>query len=1079
MRVRVGMSSAVGSLTDVSPVTPVIGAAGALANTVPPSVAGTPEVGQTLTATNGSWSATGTLSYTYQWQSCDRFGQGCANIEGATGASYAPVSEDAGHTLRVQVTASVEEHSRSRASSVTQPMATAGAPVVEQAPLIEGTALAGSTLKATSGQWSGEEPIGYSYQWERCTEAGECTAIEGATASSYVLAEGDVGSTLRLLVTATNGAGSSIALSAATARIDPEALERFSSPSISGVIEVGGEPEADPGIWSGSGPVSYAYQWESCDSSGGECSPIEGATEAGYEFIEGDHGHTLRVKVTATGPLGSESAYSAATVATPGGEVTVEQAEEAAQTTDPAILAPSTSIIREEQLVTPALSDEEELTSTQALTSSSVSKEEPGEFAVNTPDGELGLKPLESSPKATTLPTLVNGTVALFANTSPATDTIIRPDALGATAVLNLRSAEAPKSFSWEVGLGAGEQLQQLSDGSVAVISTPEEPSGESEAEPSKEPEARETGEEEPESSAEKEEKEQEEAESETEAPNESPPSAPTSSTTPAEVPPGELEPQNTRTQYESATSAMTAAEAQFGTAALMIIESPQVVDAHGHTVPASLSVYENTITMTIKPDETTTYPLLVDMSVAAPSDTVSGERDPFGYGIGEEAEPKPGEPSDFASEKLKRLQDAGSPLHIQTARDTVPWNLLNGRNSKEVTRLDKWLDSIEADHLTPYLTIRSDYRHEEPGVPQYRTALRKILNRYKGRVKRWGAWNEPDHPGFFYVEAKRAAHYWQAAKSVAVELHCNCTIVAGEFAQYETDSQNTNRHANRVYISKYREGLKYFPEAWEYNHDHKADHHAWERNKTPHVWGLHDYADVVNLRHTNLAEFEQFAKGKLRNPRIWVSEAGVELHDGGKPTRLVKEKDERYEYEQQTKAAEAFVGLRRTTALREKISPIERVYYYYYEAPSEETVETNANEFDSGLVEAKPENKGKSRGEERPAYCYLAYKNHDCPPTVTTLPAVTVKVKEGTIALEGASVNSHGLLTTVDFYDQELGETYKASSSTIEAGKAIHPVTVTGEEIGSCPRFSYYAVASNAGGMAEGKPVDEFTECV
>ncbi len=237
VRVRVEMSSAVGSLTDVSPVTPVIGAAGALASTAPPSVTGTPEVGQTLTATNGGWSATGALSYTYQWQSCDRFGQGCANIEGATGASYAPVSGDAEHALRVQVTASVEEHSRSRASSVTQPIATAGALVVEQAPPIEGAALAGSTLKASSGQWSGEEPIGYSYQWERCTEAGECTAIEGATAGSYALTEGDVGSTLRLLVTATNGSGSSIALSAATARIDPEALERFSPPSISGVIE--------------------------------------------------------------------------------------------------------------------------------------------------------------------------------------------------------------------------------------------------------------------------------------------------------------------------------------------------------------------------------------------------------------------------------------------------------------------------------------------------------------------------------------------------------------------------------------------------------------------------------------------------------------------------------------------------------------------------------------------------------------------------------------------------------------------------------------------------------------------------
>jgi hypothetical protein len=37
---------------------------------------------------------------------------------------------------------------------------------------------------------------------------------------------------------------------------------------------------------------------------------------------------------------------------------------------------------------------------------------------------------------------------------SDATDTIVRPDALGATTLLQLRSSEAPTSFSWEVGLG-------------------------------------------------------------------------------------------------------------------------------------------------------------------------------------------------------------------------------------------------------------------------------------------------------------------------------------------------------------------------------------------------------------------------------------------------------------------------------------------------------------------------------------------------------------------------------------------------------------------------------------------------
>jgi sugar lactone lactonase YvrE len=1070
VRVRVGMSSTAGSLTDVSPVTPVIGSAGALASTGPPSVVGTSEVGKTLTATHGSWSDTGTLSYAYQWQSCDRFGRGCANIEGATSASYVLTTGDAGHALRVQVTASAEEHSISRYASVTQPIAAAGAPAVERSPLVEGTTLEGSTLTTTTGWWSGEEPIGYAYQWERCKEDGECAPIEGATTSSYTLSASDTGYELRVLVTATDGHGSTEALSSATVVIDPEALERFSTPSIAGAVVIDGELEPDPGIWSGTGQISYAYQWESCNSSGSECASIEGATEAGYELVEGDHGHTLRVKVTATGPFGSESAHSATTVATPGGEVTVEQAEEAAQTADPAILAPSTTIIREEQLVAPALTDEEQLTAKQSLTSSSISKENPGEFAVNTPDGELSVKPQESSSKASTLPTLVNGTVALFANTSPATDTIIRPDALGATTVLNLRSAEAPKSFSWEVGLGAGEQLSQLANGSVAVVSVPEESTGEPETKPSKEPESNETGEEAPESSSEKEEKEKEEAESETEVPEETLPSAPTSSTTPAETPAGELEPQKTREQYETATSAMATAEAQFGTAALMTIEQPQVIDADGHTVPASLSVNEDTITLTIKPTETTTYPLLVDISVAAPSDTVSGERDPFEYGLSEEKEPEPGEASDFESEKFKNLLSTTSSLHAQTTRETIPWDILRPFEASKLKAFEQWLKTAETDHLTPYVTLKSDGINGPPAVPAYRAAIRRIIKRFGRKIKRWGAWNEPEQ-GKNTVPAARGADYWQAAESVAVELHCGCTIVAGEFAQYETDSENTNKEENRVYVGKYRKGIReYYPQAWEYNHDHKPKHKAWEKNRVPHTWGLHDYSDVVNLRHTNLAEFEQFAKTKLENPRIWISEVGVELHDGvkeGGPTRLVKKSDELYEYEQQSKAAETILGFRHTTAPHEKVSPIERVYYFGYEAPSEEKVEKNGNEFDTGLVEVKPENKGKSLGEERPAYCVLAYASHDCPPTI----AGTFYEKEDVRAL----VNPHGLATTVEFPVEEFSESLLETISKPKiASGVIHPQLVSGGRFYSCSgHFKFHAVATSSGGSTKGPTVE------
>ncbi|MGH2871337.1 MAG: S8 family serine peptidase, partial [Solirubrobacteraceae bacterium] len=70
-----------------------------------PVVSGTASVGQTLSASTGSWSPSPT-SYAYAWQRCDTSGSSCAAISSATTSSYAVQAADAGSTLRVAVTAS-------------------------------------------------------------------------------------------------------------------------------------------------------------------------------------------------------------------------------------------------------------------------------------------------------------------------------------------------------------------------------------------------------------------------------------------------------------------------------------------------------------------------------------------------------------------------------------------------------------------------------------------------------------------------------------------------------------------------------------------------------------------------------------------------------------------------------------------------------------------------------------------------------------------------------------------------------------------------------------------------------------
>ncbi len=83
-------------------------------------------------------------------------------------------------------------------------------------PALSGTVTEGQALSASNGTWTGS-PTSFSYKWEDCDASGaNCAAIAGATAASYTLTAGDVGHTVRVVVTAANEGGSTVASSAQT-----------------------------------------------------------------------------------------------------------------------------------------------------------------------------------------------------------------------------------------------------------------------------------------------------------------------------------------------------------------------------------------------------------------------------------------------------------------------------------------------------------------------------------------------------------------------------------------------------------------------------------------------------------------------------------------------------------------------------------------------------------------------------------------------------------------------------------------------------------------------------------------------
>ena len=118
LRVRVLAVNADGSASARSGPTAVVTASTAPANTARPSITGDAQVGEALTAQDGTWTNTPT-SFAYQWQRCDSDGTGCAAISGATGKTYGVRLVDLGFRLRVEVTARNSGGAGSATSDVT------------------------------------------------------------------------------------------------------------------------------------------------------------------------------------------------------------------------------------------------------------------------------------------------------------------------------------------------------------------------------------------------------------------------------------------------------------------------------------------------------------------------------------------------------------------------------------------------------------------------------------------------------------------------------------------------------------------------------------------------------------------------------------------------------------------------------------------------------------------------------------------------------------------------------------------------------------------------------------------------
>jgi hypothetical protein len=206
------VANSAASITITVPTSPV---APALVS-APGQPSGNAVVGDTLSATTGSWNGTAPISFSYRWSDCTSNGATCFTIDGATAATYTAQQTDVGYTIESTVTASNGGGSAAVTTLPTAVVVPAVTPQVVTAPYVGplGEPAVGITYDTSAGTWTGTPTISYAYQWYDCNATGtKCTPISGATGTSYVLAGSDLGRYLRATVTASNSGGSTLAIS--------------------------------------------------------------------------------------------------------------------------------------------------------------------------------------------------------------------------------------------------------------------------------------------------------------------------------------------------------------------------------------------------------------------------------------------------------------------------------------------------------------------------------------------------------------------------------------------------------------------------------------------------------------------------------------------------------------------------------------------------------------------------------------------------------------------------------------------------------------------------------------------------